>query len=106
MASLHQRALTIREETLGHEHPDVAASLNNLAKVYTDQSRHAEAEPLYKRSISILEKTVDPDHPHMALNLENYAQMLRKLGRNAEAGEMEVRAKAIRAKHARDNPLH
>ena len=28
----HQRALTIREKALGPEHPDVAGSLNNLAK--------------------------------------------------------------------------
>ncbi len=31
---LHRRALAIREKALGPDHPDVAASLNNLASLY------------------------------------------------------------------------
>jgi Tetratricopeptide repeat len=31
---LYQRPLAIREKALGPEHPDVAASLNNLAWLY------------------------------------------------------------------------
>ena len=40
----------------------------------------------------------------MATSLENYADLLRKTGRDTEATEMEARAKAIRAKHAKENP--
>ena len=40
----------------------------------------------------------------MAQSLENYAALLQKTKRNAEAARMEARAKAIRAKHARENP--
>ncbi len=36
---------------------------------------------------------------------ENYAALLRETGRNADASAMEARAKAIRAKHALDNPV-
>ena len=36
---LHRRALAIREKVVGPEHPDTAASLNNLAEVYSDQGR-------------------------------------------------------------------
>ena len=43
---LHQRALAIREKTLGPEHPHVATSLNNLAALYRAQGRYAEAEPV------------------------------------------------------------
>ena len=38
-------------------------------------------------------------------SLENYAALLRKTGRADEATEMEGRAKAIRAKLARENPV-
>ena len=42
--------LKIREAKLGPDHPDVAASLNNLATLYQTQGKYAEAEPLYQRA--------------------------------------------------------
>ena len=42
----------------------------------------------------------------MAESLENYAALLRETGRSAEAARLEVRAKAIRAKHAVQNPAN
>jgi len=41
---LYKRSLAIREKALGPEHPDVAASLNNLAELYRAQGKYAEAE--------------------------------------------------------------
>ena len=49
---LYKRALAIRQEALGPDHPDVAQSLNNLADLYSAQGRHADAEPLYKRALA------------------------------------------------------
>ncbi len=82
-----------------------ATGLNNLANLYQAQGHYAEAEPLYQRALAIWEKTLGPDHPDVATSLENYAALLRETGRGEEAKEMEVRAKAIRAKHAQDNPV-
>ncbi len=64
-----------------------------------------EAEPLYERSLAIREKALGAGHPHVALSLENYAALLRKTGRDIEAVKLEARAKAIRAKHAEQNPV-
>ncbi len=64
----------------------------------------ADAEPLHKRALAIMEKALGPEHPHVAKILANYAALLRKTGRTTEAAKMEVRAKAIRARHARENP--
>ena len=94
-------ALAIWERVLGPEHPDVATGLNNLALLYDDQGKYAEAEPLYKRALAIWEKALGPEHPKVATSLENYAALLRKTGRGNEATKMEARAKVIRAKHAR-----
>jgi tetratricopeptide (TPR) repeat protein len=44
--SLYQRALAISEKALGPEHPGTAATLNNLAVLYRELGRQAEAEPL------------------------------------------------------------
>ncbi len=51
--SMAEQLLALREKTLGPDHPDVAQSLNNLAFLYEDQGRYAEAEPLYKRALAI-----------------------------------------------------
>ncbi len=90
---------------LGLEHPDVAGSLNNLALLYVTQGRYAEAEPLYQRSLAIWEKALGPEHPNVATSLENYAALLRETARADEAERIEARAKAIRAKHAQENPV-
>jgi tetratricopeptide (TPR) repeat protein len=39
-----QRALAIREEVLGPDHPDVARALNSLAVLYKNQGRYADAD--------------------------------------------------------------
>ncbi len=50
-------------------------ALNNLAGLYDDQGRYAEAEPLYKRSLAIREKALGPDHPDVATALNNLAEL-------------------------------
>jgi hypothetical protein len=42
---------------------------------------------------------LEPEHPSVATSLESYAALLRKMGRDSEAEKLEVRTKAIRAKH-------
>ncbi|MCZ6624324.1 MAG: tetratricopeptide repeat protein, partial [Deltaproteobacteria bacterium] len=59
---------------------------------------------LFKRALTIAEKFLDPEHPNLAKSLEDYALLMRKTNREAEAARLEARAKAIRAKHAQENP--
>ncbi len=101
---LYQRSLAIKEKVLGPEHPAVATSLNNLALLYGNQGKYAQAESLYRRALFVFTKALGPDHPNVAASLGNYAVLLRKMDRDAEAKKMEARAKAIRAKHAQENP--
>ena len=70
---------------LGPSHPDVAASLNNLAVVYHKQGRYADAEPLYKRSLTIREETLGSDHPEIAKSLNNLAALHYSQGQYADA---------------------
>jgi len=53
---LYQRALAIYEKTLGIEHPEVAAALENLAHLLWITNRGAEAEELAKRAQAIRSK--------------------------------------------------
>lgn len=53
---LLRQALSIREKSLGSEHPAVARSLNGLAVIYFLQGGYVEAEPLVKRAKAIKAK--------------------------------------------------
>jgi CHAT domain-containing protein/tetratricopeptide (TPR) repeat protein len=95
---LAQRALAIREKTLGPFHPDLATSLNDLAVLYYNQGRYGDAEPLYKRALSIREKALGRAHPHVALSMSNLGSLYESEGRYADAEPLYRRALAIREK--------
>jgi len=44
---LYDRARSIREKSLGPNHPEVAATLNNIAELFASQERFVEAAKLY-----------------------------------------------------------
>jgi tetratricopeptide (TPR) repeat protein len=91
----YERALRIREQALGPDHPDVATSLNNLALLYRAQGRYEQAAPLLKRALAIRERALGPDHPDVAASLENCVLLLRTVGRPEEATSLEARARVI-----------
>lgn len=84
--------------TLGPEHPEVAQSLETLARMYEARERRAEATALYGRAAAIYDRLLargelgaDP-----AARLETHARVLLQAGRDTEALEMAARAEAIR----------
>ena len=78
---LLQRALTIREQMLGPEHPDVGEGLNNLASVKVKQGKYEQAEPLYQRALAIHERVLGPEHPKTCTVHENYASLTQAIQR-------------------------
>ncbi len=70
----------IREKALGEEHPDVAATLNNLAALYFQQGRYAEAEPLSQRALGIFTSALGEDHP----STQEAKRILQRLRRKME----------------------
>ncbi|MGE0205772.1 MAG: tetratricopeptide repeat protein, partial [Hyphomicrobiaceae bacterium] len=99
-----ERALALREKTLGPDHPDVGTLLNNLAALYRVLGRLGEAEPLYRRSLAIADKALGPDHHSVGISLNNLARLLRALGRYGEAEPLYRRTIAIFEK--RLGPAH
>ncbi len=92
---LLRRALDIREQSYGPEHPRVTTSLNNLAALLQATNRRAEAEPLIRRALDIYEQSYGPEHPHVAKSLNNLAALLQATNRLAEAEPLTRRALAI-----------
>jgi hypothetical protein len=56
-----------------------ATDFNNLALLYDNQGRHAEAEPLYTRALRIWEKVLGPEHPNTLTVRENYETLLAEM---------------------------
>ncbi len=76
----------------------LATTLNNLAVLYDEQGRYAEAEPLYKRALAIMEQALGPEHPDVATNLDNLASLYLFQGKYAEAEPLYKRLLAITEK--------
>ena len=77
--------LDIQRRILGHDHPHVAASLNNLAYVLQCRGALAEAEPLHRDALAMVQRLYPGDHPHISLSLNNLAGIRRARGALAEA---------------------
>jgi tetratricopeptide (TPR) repeat protein len=92
---LFENALAIREKTLGPEHPDTSAILNNLARLLLARGELAAARPLYERALAIREKVLGPEHPDTAQSLNNLAGLLQAQGDLAAARPLFERALAI-----------
>jgi hypothetical protein len=66
----------MHQKLLGAEHPNVAASLNNLAELYHSQGRYEEAEPLYCSAIIIVTQKLGESHPNTKTVFNNFIQFL------------------------------
>jgi tetratricopeptide (TPR) repeat protein len=73
------------EICLSHEHPDTLASLNNLAVLYQDQGKYADAEPLYKEALARCQKALGLEHPDKFAFMNNLASLYQYQGKYADA---------------------
>jgi tetratricopeptide (TPR) repeat protein len=64
------------EEQWEPEHLGIAQCLENLADLYTEQHRYAEARPLYQRALHIYQQHLDSAHPQIQATREAYQQCL------------------------------
>ena len=58
---LYRKALDSAIATLGENHQDYAATLNNLAGLYQSMGNYAAAEPLYRQALKIERKVLGED---------------------------------------------
>ena len=88
------QALVARLEKTSPNSRDHAATLNNLAELYSDLGRDADAEPLYKRALVIMEKAVGADSSDITPEMGNLAAIYERQGRYAEAEPLFKRSLA------------
>ena len=97
---LEQRALAIKEKTLGPDHPSLAYTLISLAYASNAQGKHAEAEGFLKRALAIREKALGASHADTAAVLDNLARVSGNSGNAEGALAYSRRATAAIIAHA------
>lgn len=95
---LFRQALGQRERLLGKAHPEVAASLNDLAGVLLYQGKYGEAELLYRQALALRKNRLGEEHPEVAISLTNVAVVLSNQGKYGEAERLYREALAMRQK--------
>ncbi len=103
---LYLKALEIREQQLGVNHPQTAQSLNNLAILHQDLGEYTEAEPLFRQALAISRQVLGENHPYTAASLNNLARLYDAQGWYTEAESLYLKALEITRQVWGDNHLH
>ena len=89
-----QKVLTILESAENPHNDRAAIALNNLAKLYIDQGRYSEAQPLCHRALSLLESNYQ-NHPSVADVLAVLIQLHHQTGDTIEEAKCKQRLEDI-----------
>ena len=94
--ALAERAVAIKERTLGERHSDVADSLTQLAQLHFRLQHKETSLELHERALAIRIESLGPDHPDVAESLNFLAQRKRvSFDQHDEARAMLERALEI-----------
>jgi serine/threonine protein kinase/class 3 adenylate cyclase len=85
-----KRALQLRSEELGEDHPGTLAVINHLAQVYRAQDRYDDAEPLFVRTLEIRRRVLGADHPDTLQSMNNLAHLYNRQGRYDKAEALYI----------------
>jgi hypothetical protein len=58
-----------RKRVLGAEHPDTLTSMNNIAFMWKEHGRDAEALKLVEKCVLLRKRALGVDHPHTLSSL-------------------------------------
>jgi CHAT domain-containing protein/Tfp pilus assembly protein PilF len=97
-AEAAQRALAIRERTLGPNHREVAYLLSDLGSIYESKHDYERSSLLYLRALDLLKRTGGEDERDYATTLNNLGGLYVNLADYSRAQPLLVRSLAIREK--------
>ena len=105
-ARLHfERALQIRREALGGDHPQVADALDHLGQVLQSAARYDTANDLLEEALEIRRRHFGPDSEPVVETLNHLALVAHHQGDYSAAEEALTRLLAIRERlHGSDHP--
>jgi tetratricopeptide (TPR) repeat protein/tRNA A-37 threonylcarbamoyl transferase component Bud32 len=80
-----ERALALRREHLGPDHPATLHSMNNLANAYRDTGQLDKALPLIEQTLARQKEKLGPDHPATLSSMHNLAVVYMDTGQRDKA---------------------
>ena len=89
----YDKALKVKERTLGNDHPSTATTYDNMAGVYQEQGDYEKALKYYGKALEIVERTLGNDHPSTATTYNNMALVYQYQGEYEKA--LEYYGKAL-----------
>jgi tetratricopeptide (TPR) repeat protein/transcriptional regulator with XRE-family HTH domain len=90
--TLLRKALTLRQQLLKPDHPDVAATLHDLGKLYYVRGKYAEAELYLQQALAIRTQVLGTEHPHTASSLTHLAEVYTAQGKYELAEPLYLKA--------------
>ena len=101
----HERALALRRQALGPDHPDTLTSMSSLANAYWYAGRMADAVPLHEETLKLRQAKLGPDHLDTLESMSSLAVAYHDAGRLTEALPLyEESLKRLQTKHGFDHP--
>jgi tetratricopeptide (TPR) repeat protein len=92
---LYEKALAIRREVLGEDHPYTAAAYSDIANNLDYQGKYTEARPLLEKALAVWRKALGEGNPDTASGYHNLALNLNYQGKYTEARPLLEKALAI-----------
>ena len=92
----HRRALALREEMLGSEHPDTLMSMNEVGFALSSQGKYTEAEEIHQETLALRDKVLGKEHPDSLTSRNVIGVVLGLQGKNIEAEEIHWETLALR----------
>jgi tetratricopeptide (TPR) repeat protein len=92
----HLKALDIRERVFGTDHPDTAASYNNIGSTYNSMGNYQKTLEFKMKALDIKERVFGTDHPSTAASYNNIGYTYHFMDNDQKALEYLLKALAIR----------
>jgi tetratricopeptide (TPR) repeat protein len=92
---LHERALAIRQRTLGPLNTEVAVTLGDIGVLHRERGDLDRAAADFAQALAIQQAMLQADHPDVALTLGNLGSVARGRGDDVGAAALFERALAI-----------
>lgn len=103
-AVLFDRAIDLRRDVRGDDHPLVAESLDGLARTCLELHDYERAEPLFREALQIRRHALGDDHPEVAAAIQSLALCLQDMARYDDAVTLleaciDLRSRSLGAEH-------
>ncbi|CAF1645618.1 unnamed protein product, partial [Adineta ricciae] len=99
----HEKALSIKTESLAPTHPSLAASYSNIGLVHYEIGNYSTALEYHEKALAIDTESLPPNHPSLAGSYRNIGLVHHAMGNYERALEYHEKALAIQAESLPSN---